>query len=274
MKNMKLLIFFGLMLESIIGASDRGWIVKYQPVEFAFPLDHDEDGIEYPADKLSPSKVGFYNGDMNEYVDNIQQTYPADSCLQERTISGTWLDAPDGTKIIETRDWSGQEQFEHCIQDAVMQQTISNNLGSIESLSSKRNRAEKSKDFYQNIVYFGLNCFWRKANLSQLSSELLTKKVYNVRAKEYVKYKNSPTVSGFQYARNQFVLDMNSKNFPDDGLKFTQEKLENVYKEMSTKVLLDHQTQILNKEKRFYQGCIAVTVTALSVGGYFWATKK
>lgn len=269
MKNIKLMILCGVMFGATLGASnsedsgafdnlpftdaEMGWDIKYEPLNF----------ISFPNDP-TPSKVGFFNGDMKQYQDKLREVYPDGSCMQERiTRQG----------VTQTRDMSNLQRFEHVLQDVMVQTSVGHCLDTQDFLKTKKDQAQASKDFYKMIACCGLNRFWKQSESPQLSPELLIKKVSDVRAQKYVQLKSdSQTIRHFQDSRNHAVrLMKNESGSIEDVAKHA---LNEAYNELSDKVLLQHQTQVLNQEKRCYQGAIAVTAVVVGVGGYLWATKK
>ena len=281
MKNVKLVVICSLMLGASICASDRDaipWIIEYDIVNFEYPCNKKVNGYRAginPALKLVPSEVGFYNDDMNQYVQSLEKEFPNGSCLRTRCIGKRDWNAKTDDREVETQDCSFDQQCEHILQDAVMQKKISDNLGSTETFMNKRDQAVRSKDFYQTIACFGLNCLGRRADLPKLAPKLLAQKVSDVRALEYVQVKNHiPNYYNFESARNQFVEHMYSQKVDNKDNKFTKKKLDEAYSELRNKVLMNHQTQALNQEKRFYQGVIAITLTTVGLGGYLWTAKK
>ncbi len=186
-----------------------------------------------------PSKVGFYNKDMDNYLQAIEKAYPNDT---------------DG------------QRYEHLIQDTIMQTLISTTLGETETLFEKREKALKTYNSWKSIAYLGFNSSMTENNVPRLSKEELVDKVAKIRTGRYVELINDHSfIDYFSNSRDKYVQSIVLRKHSDGGCDFVQKNLDQTYNAMSGKVFIDDQTQWLQKETRLYQGAIAAVAAMAAV---------
>ena len=250
-----------------------GWIKKYIPINFAYSSD---DNISFKNNPV-PSKVGFYDGDNDAYMNLILEKYPDGSCIQEQQHTHKKIDVTE------------RERFEQIVQDALTQGRISQELSTAESfldLESKKNAAVQSRDFWNPWALFGI----RSMPAPTISPELLRKETSATRAKIYLGLKQESNLIDLRDsnnpARNEFEEKLTVfKQNPTapEGTTLTERtipfiyaagELENNYCGLKKKVELGLQINAANREKRMYQAGFAIGVATAAAGFGYWYTRK
>ena len=261
MKNVKLMGFLFVLLrsgfvfsaEEITGfedmplrQSERAIYNDFTPVNL---MDRDNNS--------SLSTVGFYNGHISNYLKLLRAQYPDKSCLQRYE---------DTKEIYE--DCTDNQRCEHVMQDALIQRKISNDLGDIDLVRGKYNQAKHSAGWWKNIAYFGF------AGNSQLKcwiqDQVFVQKVSDFRVQKY-----QELLKKFCY-----ISSNDKKMFAQkyEGYEAYYDAVDQEYKGLCAKVEFNLKAEALIQEKHSYQRVVALTwltvLSAASVGGYLWATKK
>lgn len=258
MKNIKLMSFLFVLLQSglvfssekCVGFEDMPLVESQRAIYDEFTPVNLMDRENNP----SLSNVGFYNGDLNKYRQALLAQYPDDSCLQRYE---------DTNKVY--KDCTSIQRYEHVMQDTLIQRKISNDLGSILAVHDKYFESANSTGWWKNIAYFG---FAGNSKLEHLENKVLVQKVSDFRVQKYQELQKD-----FYY----ISIDEKTSFVKQNKGKTAYPALHQEYEGLCEKVELNCKTELLTKEKHFYQRVIALTwmtLGAASIGGYLWATKK